>query len=123
MVDGVLEFLDAYKSKVKLFLVSATPCGELRKIVKARKLSRYFIEIFGAPINKVEVLRNIISDNRITPDEMLYIGDSPEDQEIAKTLGCNFVGRKSCRQLNALTNPVYPDFVKIKEHIDRRYVF
>ena len=32
MVDGVLEFLDAYKSKVQLFLVSATPSEELIKI-------------------------------------------------------------------------------------------
>lgn len=122
MVDGVLEFLDAYKSKVQLFLVSATPSEELRKIVKLRKLSRYFKEIIGAPINKVEVLKNILSVNRISADEMLYIGDSPEDQEIAKTLGCNFIGRKSCRELNSLTIPVYPDFVKIKEYIDRRYV-
>ncbi len=108
---------------MQLFLVSATPCGELRKILKARKLTRYFTEIYGAPLNKVEVLRGLLLANRISPNEMLYIGDSPEDQKIAKTLGCNFIGRKSCRQLNALTSPVYPDFVKIKEYVDRSYAF
>ena len=122
MVDGAQQFLDTYVSKVQLFLVSATPHNELCKILKARLLTRYFNEIQGAPTNKVEALEKIISVKKISPDEMLYIGDSPEDQQAAKTLGCHFVGRKSCRKLNVLTNPVYADFVKIKEHLDRCYV-
>ena len=123
MVDGAQEFLDAYVSKVQLFLVSATPQNELRKILKARLLIRYFKEIHGAPINKEKVLKKISSVENISTDKMLYIGDSPEDQQVAKTLGCHFIGRKSCRELNVLTNPVYPDFVKIKEHLDFCYVF
>ena len=122
MVDGAKEFLDAYVSKVQLFLVSATPHNELCKILKARLLTRYFKGIQGAPINKVEVLKKIISVKNISPEEMFYIGDSLEDQQVAKTLGCHFVGRKSCRKLNVQTNPVYTDFVKIKEHLDRCYV-
>ena len=123
MVDGAQEFLDAYVSKVQLFLVSATPQNELSKILKARLLIRYFKEIHGAPINKEKVLKKISSVENISTDKMLYIGDSPEDQQAAKTLGCHFIGRKSCRELNVLTNPVYPDFVKIKEHLDFCYVF
>ena len=123
MVDGAQEFLDAYVSKVQLFLVSATPHNELCKILKARLLTRYFKEIQGGPINKVEVFKKIISVKKISPDEMLYIGDSPEDLQAAKTLGSHFVGRKSCRELNTITNPIYPDFVKIKEHLDLCYVF
>ena len=123
MVHGAREFLENYVSKVHMFLVSFTPHNELNKILKARFLTKYFKEIQGAPINKVEVLKNVISVNLISPDEMIYIGDSPEDQQVAKTLGCQFIGRKSSRKLNALSDPVYPDFVKIKEHLDRFYVF
>ena len=123
LVDGAQEFLDALKNKVQIFLVSATPHNELKKILKARHLNRYFKEIHGGPINKMEVLKKIISVKKISPDEMLYIGDSPEDLQAAKTLGSHFIGRKSCRELNSLTNPIYPDFVKIKEHLDRFYVF
>ena len=122
MVDGAQEFLDAFRKKVQMLLVSATPHNELKKILKARRLTRYFKEIQGGPINKVDVLKKVISVKKISPDEMLYIGDSPEDLQAAKTLGCHFVGRKSCRKLNFLTNPVYADFVKIKEHLDRCYV-
>ena len=106
-----------------MFLVSATPHNELRKILKARLLTRYFKEIQGGPNNKVEVLKKIISAKKISPDEMLYIGDSPEDLEAAKILGSHFIGRKSCRELITLTNPIYSDFVKIKEHLDLCYVF
>ena len=123
MVYGAKEFLVDYSTKVQLFLVSATPHNELNKILKARFLKRYFKEIQGAPINKVEVLKKFISVNKISPDEMLYIGDSPEDLMTAKILGSHFIGRKSCRELNTLTDPVYPDFVEIKTHIDLNYVF
>ena len=123
MVDGAQEFLNTFRNKVQMFLISATPHNELRKILKARLLTRYFKEIQGGPINKVEVLKKIISDKKISPDEMLYIGDSPEDLQAAKTLGSHFIGRKSCRELNVLTNPIYPDFVKIKEHLDLCHVF
>ena len=123
MVDGAQEFLDAFRNKVQMLLVSATPHNELKKILKARRLTRYFKEIQGGPINKVEVFKKIISVKKISPDEMLYIGDSPEDLQAAKTLGSHFVGRKSCRELNTLTNPIYPDFVKIKEHLDFCYAF
>ena len=123
MVDGAQEFLDTFRNKVQMFLVSATPHNELKKILKARLLTRYFKEIQGGPINKVGVLKKIISVKKISPNEILYIGDSPEDLQAAKTLGCHFIGRKSCRELNILTNPVYTDFVKIKEHLDFHYVF
>ena len=122
MVDGAREFLDACGSKVQMFLISATPHNELIKILKARQLTRYFKEIRGGPINKVEVLKRFISVKNISPDEMLYIGDSPEDQQVAKILVCNFIGRKSSRKLNALANHIYPDFVEIKDHFDRFYV-
>ena len=123
MVDGVQEFLDDFRNKVPMLLVSATPHDELKKILKARFLTRYFKDIQGGPINKAEVLKKIISIKRISPDEMLYIGDSPEDLQTAKTLGSHFIGRKSCRELNISTYPIYADFVKIKEHLDLYYAF
>jgi len=123
MVDGAQEFLDTFRNKVQMLLVSATPHNELKKILKARLLTRYFKEIQGGPINKLEVLKKVISAKKISPDEMLYFGDSPEDLQAAKTLGCHFIGRKSCRELITLTNPIYSDFVKIKEHLDLCYVF
>ena len=63
-----------------------------------------------------------MSGKNITPQEILLIGDSQEDQKAAKSSGCHFVGIKSSRKLNIHTNPVYPNFVKIKEYLDRCYV-
>jgi phosphoglycolate phosphatase-like HAD superfamily hydrolase len=122
MVDGALEFLDVCVDRVQMSLISATPHNELNKILKARLLTKYFKVIRGGPINKEEVLKYIICNNNITPDEMLYIGDCPEDQLVAKTLGCNFIGRKSSRELNPIANSIYSNFVEIKDHCDRCYI-
>ena len=122
MVEGASSFLDNCKGKVPLFLVSATPQDELDKILKDRDLNKYFQESYGAPIDKVQILEKIISDNKISPDEMLYIGDSPEDQKAATTLGIHFVGRTSDRNLNGANNSKYSDFFKIKKHLDQNYV-
>jgi phosphoglycolate phosphatase-like HAD superfamily hydrolase len=123
MVDGAQEFLDSFRNKVPMLLVSATPHDELKKILTARLLTRYFKEVQGGPINKTEVLKKFISIKKISPDEILYIGDSPEDLQTAKTLGSHFIGRKSCRELNTSTYPIYTNFVKIKDHLDLCYAF
>lgn len=122
MVEGAMSFLDHYKDKVPLVLVSATPQSELEKILEERKLDRYFQEFYGAPINKVEILNKIMSDNKITSDEMLYIGDSPKDQKAAMSLSVHFIGRKSDRELVGAYNSIYSEFLKIKEHLDQNYV-
>lgn len=123
MVKGAMSFLDHYKDKAPLVLVSATPQSELEKILIDRVLDKYFQESYGAPIDKVEILKNIMSDNKILPDEILYIGDSSEDQETAVLLGVHFIGRQSDRKLNNVSYTVYPDFNKIKNHLNQHYEF
>ena len=47
---------------------------------------------------------------------MLYIGDTTEDQQSAKSLGIHFIGRKSDRNLNNIADHVFLwIFVKIRE--------
>ena len=122
MVKGAQVFLDACIDKISLFLISATPQEELNIILKERSLNRYFQEIYGAPINKVEVLKKIMTFEKVSKDEILYIGDSPEDQKAALMLGIHFIGRKSDRQLDEFGD-IFLDFSEIKKHITHRYEF
>ena len=85
-------------------------------------LSTYFQKIYGSPINKVEVLKKIMTFEKVSKNEMLYIGDSPEDQNAALMLGIHFIGRKSDRQLDEFGD-ICLDFAEIKEHITHRYEF
>ena len=62
----------------------------------------------------------MLSEN-VSVDEILFIGDSAEDQQAAKFLGIQFIGRKSDRELNVSTNSVFADFIVIKEYFSRHY--
>ena len=121
MVAGAQNFLDEHLNKVPLFLISATPQNELDEILERRGLGRYFKRTYGAPINKVAVLKQIMVDKKASPNEMLYIGDSSEDQLVAESLSIHFIGRQSDRELNGVTYSVYTDFIKIKDHLDQNY--
>ena len=122
MVNGAQAFLDVCINKASLFLISATPQEELNIILKERSLNRYFQKIYGSPINKVEVLKKIMTFEKVSKNEMLYIGDSPEDQNAALMLGIHFIGRKSDRQLDEFGD-ICLDFVEINEHITHGYGF
>ena len=95
--------------------------AKLDEILDRRGLVRYFKRTFGAPINKVAVLKQIMGDKKASPNEMLYIGDSLEDQLAAESLAIHFIGRQSDRELNGVTYSVYTDFIKIKDHLDQNY--
>ena len=60
---------------------------------------------------------------KVSVDEILFVGDSPEDQQAARSLGIHFIGRKSDRKLNSVSHTVYPDFIKIKNHLNQHYEF
>ena len=48
-VKGAEWFLKKYYNKKQFWIVSATPSEELRKIVRLRKLGKYFKDVFGSP--------------------------------------------------------------------------
>ena len=120
-VKGAHEFLEYIRNRVSVYLVSATPQLDLDQIIKARGLGGYFKDVYGAPISKIETLKQIMLSENVSVDEILFIGDSPEDQKAAKFLGIRFIGRKSDRELNVSTNSVFADFIVIKEYFSRHY--
>ena len=120
-VEGAQHFLEYINSRVKTYLVSATPQEELNIIIKERKLDVYFKKVYGAPINKIDILKQIMESENATVDEMLFIGDSPEDQDAAESLGIHFIGRQSDRPLNKSKNNIVLDFFKIKNHLIQYY--
>ena len=106
-----------------IYLVSATPKSEINKIIYKRGLNKYFKKIYGAPIIKHEVLNKIMINEKATASEIVFIGDTIEDQKAAKKLGICFVGRQSDRPLDKLDNNIFNDFFKIKDYLDKLFVF
>jgi phosphoglycolate phosphatase-like HAD superfamily hydrolase len=104
-------------------LVSATPQLDLEQIIEARGLNEYFKRVCGAPIKKVETLQGIMITEKVSVNGILFIGDSPEDQQSAIDSGISFIGRKSDRDLNDSIHPVFTDFDQIKKHFRNQYRF
>ena len=81
-VPGVLTFLEKFEKR-QLFLLTATPEPEIVKILCSIKLSSQFERVFGAPINKVEVVRSLCAQYKINTSRAVLFGDSETDFEAA----------------------------------------
>ena len=120
-VKGAEDFLEYIHNRSTVYLVSATPQSDLDQIIEGKGLSDYFKKVYGAPVKKNEILKKIMLTEKVSVNEILYIGDSPEDQQCAKDLGINFIGRQSDRDLNDSIHPVFTDFFTIQAHIKLKY--
>ena len=120
-VKGAHEFLEYIRNRVSVYLVSATPQLDLEQIIKARGLGGYFKDVYGAPTKKDETLKNIILLEKVSVDEILFIGDSSEDQQSAKNIGINFIGMQSDRKLVKTENNIFSDFLRIKKYTEENY--
>lgn len=92
-VEGAQEFLDRYSVIYKCFVSSATPQAEIENIIKRRQLQYYFAGIYGAPRKKADIVKEIISNKNLLPNEVIYIGDALSDYKAATSHGINFIAR------------------------------
>lgn len=94
-VEGALDLIREFSPRFPMYIASATPLDELKIILDARKLTPYFKGIYGAPTPKQEMFADVIQREQIDRQEVLFIGDSPEDHDVAKESGIVFSGRIS----------------------------
>jgi phosphoglycolate phosphatase-like HAD superfamily hydrolase len=92
-VPGIMDFLESWAGRLPLYVVSGTPEPELRHIAAARDLTRYFIDVLGTPLGKVEHLRAIMRREDVPAEAILMVGDGGTDLRAALTVGTGFYGR------------------------------
>ena len=90
-VDGLRKLLRAFSDRC--YVVSAAPEEEVRSILEERGLARFFIDIFGSPRLKLDVLRDVLSSTGVAPAETVFVGDSINDCRAATRAGVPFVAR------------------------------
>ncbi|MEX2283732.1 MAG: HAD hydrolase-like protein [Gemmatimonadota bacterium] len=91
-VHGASAMLTELSDIVPLYIVSLTPESPLRRIVVCRGWARHFHGVLGLPTSKAEHLRNILVQQTISPDELLFVGDHDGDLKAARSVGCRFIG-------------------------------
>jgi HAD superfamily hydrolase (TIGR01549 family) len=92
-VEGAEELLKDCSQRLPLYIVSATPEGEMREIARRRDITKYFVRIYGSPRTKAECIREILAETGAAPEEALFVGDAPNDWQAAYETSVRFVAR------------------------------
>lgn len=94
-VPGARLFLKKYYPKMKFWIVSATPTNEIREIVQARNMSKYFKGVCGSPKSKSSIASSIIQSEKLNKHLTLFLGDTIADYKAAEKNQINFFLRES----------------------------
>ncbi|MCG5497798.1 HAD family hydrolase [Ectothiorhodospira variabilis] len=92
-VPGAREALKVLAPCFPLYVASGTPEDELLEIVRARGLSQYFRGVYGSPREKSTLLRLIMSQEGVSPAQVLFIGDGESDYLASQAVGVPFFAR------------------------------
>jgi phosphoglycolate phosphatase len=120
--------LEGFRKKGMIqHIVSASGSDILKEQVDNFGVRPYFANILGQADNrgdsKVELARQLIRLTGGKPDEMLFIGDTVHDHEVAMEAGfhCALVsnGHCSAERLVATGAPVFASLTDLYEHFDR----
>lgn len=82
-VPGAEEFLRGNPYGQEFVLVTATPQGEIEKILAALNLRNCFTEVYGAPTSKRDAIRSVLDTRRYDSQQCLMIGDARADYDAA----------------------------------------
>lgn len=91
-IPGAVEALERHAGHVPVFVVSATPEDELRRIVERRGLARLFTAVRGSPLTKKQIVPGLLAEHGLDPARTLFVGDSTHDSDAAAACGLPFLG-------------------------------
>lgn len=95
-VPGAEEFLRG--ASMPLYVISAMPLYELKLIVEKRGLAGRFKGLFGSPGRKADQLRELLAAEKLSPSELVFIGDAENDRKAAAEAGVPFIGRRNAEE-------------------------
>lgn len=124
LFNGIVDtFIELKKRGYKLVILSASERNNLIEQCKNYEIDGYFEEILGIDnihaASKVEIAKNYLKENNINGDDILFIGDTLHDLEVAKSIGANCVlvscGHQSLDILSKGNVPILNDVNSLLE--------
>lgn len=121
-IKGAEALLNHSVSEARLYVVSGTPEDEMREIVKRRGMGRFFKGVYGSPRLKAELIQEVIAQEKCSANEVVFLGDSINDLEAAKSARIAFIAIASDKSASWLQDPsvsaVFPDLRNVKEFLN-----
>lgn len=123
----LLEVLTKLKEKgIQRIVLSASQLTNLCEQLEVLNIKDEFNNILGLDniyaASKLEVARKFIEDNNINSQEVLAVGDTLHDYEVASTLHFNSLlfseGHQSIEVLKKANRPIINDLIEILKYID-----
>lgn len=119
LVDGIKAYLR--DSQVPMYVSTAAPEAEATSFLDGLGLLPAFVKVFGYPTEKPEALLCVAAEQEISPQAIVFFGDSISDLQAAKTVGTRFIGITAEKNdfvgMVIPTVPGFGDPVKIRELI------
>ena len=91
-IKGAYQFLRKNHQKYDLYISTGTPQKEINQIINKRKLNKYFVNIYGSPVNKNTHIKNILEKGNLKRKDVIFVGDAKNDYEAAKKSNIRFIG-------------------------------
>ncbi|OHB10903.1 MAG: hypothetical protein A3G05_02165 [Candidatus Zambryskibacteria bacterium RIFCSPLOWO2_12_FULL_45_14] len=115
----VRDFLSTFSSKISIYLNTATPVENASRSLDLLGIREFFKGIYGRPGTKLDNMKAILASEPVNPDEILFVDDQEDSRQIAKELGCKFVGIHTARNKVWHENPQpFPIIRSIEELSD-----
>ena len=83
----LIRFLKNSKNSRNIYISTGTPKAKIIKVLKDKKLLKYFNKVYGAPHSKINHIKKIKKNN----EKCVFIGDSYEDFKAAKITNVKFI--------------------------------
>jgi phosphoglycolate phosphatase-like HAD superfamily hydrolase len=76
---------------LRIWVLSATPDRFLTDLLRRRGLLPWLRGSYGSSVSKEQGLRQIMTNERANRNDVLLVGDGPDDKRAARALGVKFV--------------------------------
>jgi len=93
-VKGTSNFLNLSHEYIK-YIITGTPTIEIKPILERRNMDHFFIEAYGAPEKKDFWVKKILEEDKINPEECVFIGDALTDYNAAINNNITFILRET----------------------------
>ena len=114
-VPGAKDFLLRNQNQYFFFIISGTPEDELREIVRRRGMSHFFNSVRGAPKDKVSLLKEVMIEYHLKPEEIVFIGDAETDWCAARETKVPFILRCAANKESSILDYTGPRLSSLNE--------